>query len=50
MALVLLGHLFSRESGCSFVEQGVQCFSSDVKSIWKWEIISWSPAVVRAGL
>lgn len=50
MALVLLEHLFSRESGCSFVEQGVQCLSSDVKSIWKWEIISWSPAVVRTGL
>lgn len=46
MALVLLEHLFYRESGCSFVEQGVQCLCSDLKSVWKWKIILWSPAVV----
>lgn len=43
MALVLLERLFYRESGCSFAEQGIQCLSSELKSIWEWEIIPWSP-------
>lgn len=47
VALVLLEHLVYRENGWTFVEQRVQCLSSDLNSVWKWEIIPRVVAVLK---